>query len=123
MLREYEITSIFNAQLTDEEKRKIQEKYEDILLANGGEMVKKSDWGVKKLTFPMKGQYRGHYVHYDLTSNAANLAEAERLMRIDDNVLRYLSIRVGDNINVESRKAELAKAEARAVLQKEASHI
>ncbi len=122
MLREYEVTSILSAQITDSESKKLQEKYEDVLLANGGEIIKKNDWGVKKLAFPMKGQYRGHYVHYDLTSSPANLAEAERLMRIDDNVLRYLSVKVSDTVNVEERKAELAKAEARAVIQKEASH-
>jgi small subunit ribosomal protein S6 len=122
VLREYEVTSILSAQITDSESKKLQEKYEDVLLANGGEIIKKNDWGVKKLAFPMKGQYRGHYVHYDLTSSPANLAEAERLMRIDDNVLRYLSVKVSDTVNVEERKAELAKAEARAVIQKEASH-
>lgn len=123
MLREYEITGIFSAQLTEDESRKVQEKYEDILFANGGEVVKKSDWGVKKLAFPMKGHFKGHYVHYDLTTTPQDLAEVERLMRIDDNVLRYMSVRIGDEVNVEARKAELAKAEARAVMQKEASHM
>ncbi|MBP6217604.1 MAG: 30S ribosomal protein S6 [Oligoflexales bacterium] len=121
MLREYEFTVIFGPQLQDEESKKLQKKYETILLGKDGELIKKSDWGSRKLAFAMKGQYKGRYVHYDLTTTPDRLAEAERLMRIDEGVLRYLSVRVGENIDVEARKLELAKAEAQAAAQREAS--
>lgn len=112
MLREYEITIVFNPQLSPDLFKKTSEKYEKILLADGGEVIKKDDWGVKKLGYPMKKHFRGRYVHYDLTSTPANLKEAERLLRIDENVLRYLDILISKNVDVEKRKVELAKAEA-----------
>lgn len=82
------------------------------MLADGGKMVKKDVWGTKKLAFAMKRHYRGYFVCYDYVGEPTHLAEAERLMRIDDDVLRYLSIRLGENVDVDVRKAEIAKAEA-----------
>lgn len=114
MLREYEITVISNSQLPEEETKKLHKKYEGILLQDGGEVIKKSHWGSKKLAYPIKKQFRGNFVHYDLTTTPAHLAEAERLMRIDENVLRYMSIKIGENVDPAERKAQLAKMEARA---------
>jgi len=103
---------ITSSQMTDEDSRKLFDKYESVLLADGGEVIKKDSWGTKKLAYPIKKQFRGQYVHYDIVAKAENLTEAERLMRIDDHVLRYLSVRIGENVDVATRKAEIAKAEA-----------
>lgn len=122
MLREYEITMIANPQLSEEGSRELFEKYETMILADGGEVVRKSDWGTRKMAFPIGKHFRGHYMHYDLTAKSENLQKAERLMRIDESVLRCLSVKVGENINVDDRKAELAKLEAQAAAQKESNN-
>ncbi|MEZ4742567.1 MAG: 30S ribosomal protein S6 [Bdellovibrionota bacterium] len=118
VLREYEFTFITNPHLNDQDTEKLLSKYEKILLEGGGQVIKKDNWGTKKLAFGMKGHYRGVYTHLDYVGKSENLAEAERLMRIDDDVLRYLSIRLGENVDVEVRKAEIAKAEAKAAAAK-----
>ena len=92
----------------------MQEKYEAILFKDGGEIIKKDDWGVKRLASPIKKQFRGRYVHYDITCSSKAVKECERLMRIDENVHRCLSIRIGENVDVERRKVDIAKAEAKA---------
>lgn len=114
MLREYELTLVTSTQMSEDDSKKLFEKYESILSTDGGQMIRKDDWGTRKLAFPMKRQFRGRYMHYDLTAKPEQLAEAERLMRIDEHVLRYLSIRIGEDVDIEQRKAELAKAEAEA---------
>jgi small subunit ribosomal protein S6 len=114
MLREYELTIVINSQLPEEETKKLHKKYEGILLQEGGEVIKKSHWGNKKLSYPVKKHFRGNFVHYDFTTMPNLLAEAERLMRIDENVLRYLSIRIGENVTPAERKAPVARMEARA---------
>lgn len=119
MLREYEFTVIANSQISDEDSKKLFEKYESILLSDGGEIIKKNEWGTKKLAFPIKSQFRGKYVNYDLTARPEQVAEAERLMRIDDNILRYLSIRIGENVDVETRKRQIAKQEAEIAAREE----
>ncbi len=122
MLREYEMTVIANPQLSPDKLAKTFEKYESMLFSEGGEVIKKSSWGTRKLAFPMNQHFRGSFLHYDMTCTPAALKEVERLMRIDDNILRYMSIRIGENVDVEQRRVEIAKAEAFASSQKESEN-
>ena len=110
MLREYEFTFVAKADLPEQERAKVVEGYEQILLREGGQVLRKDDWGVKKLAYPIKKQFRGLYVFYNIASTPANVAECERLLRIDDNVLRHLVIKTHDSVDVTKRKEELAKA-------------
>ncbi len=114
MLREYEFTIIARAELPESEGTKLLAKYEKLMTDDGGEILQKSVWGVKKLAFPMKKVFRGNYVNYDFIGTSANLAEMERLMRIDDDVLRYMSVYVSQDVNVADRKEQLAKIAAAA---------
>jgi small subunit ribosomal protein S6 len=58
----------------------------------------------------MKKHHRGVYTNYDFIGTSANLSEMERLMRIDDDVLRYMSVFLGENVNAGERKDQIAKA-------------
>jgi small subunit ribosomal protein S6 len=108
------MTIIARADLPESESTKLLGKYEKLMLSDGGEILQKSAWGVKKLAFPMKKAFRGNYVNYDFVGTSANLTEMERLMRIDDDVLRYMSVYIGQNVDVAQRKEQLAKAAAAA---------
>ncbi len=119
LFREYEFTVVAKADLPDSDKQKLFANYEEILKREGGEFVKRDDWGSKRLAFPIRKNFRGHYMFYDVASTPANIAECERLLRIDENVLRYMVVKIGDTVNVEERKVELAKAAASAQRQAE----
>jgi small subunit ribosomal protein S6 len=109
-LREYEFTVITRADLPDGDRSKVLDRYETLMFKESGELLKRDDWGVKKLNYPIKKKHRGHYMHYDFVgSTPEGLREAERLLRIDENVLRYLLVRTNDKVDVAKRKAELAK--------------
>ena len=117
MLREYDFTIITKGDLPEVEALKVLEGYEALMTKDGGEILKKDPWGNKKLVFPIKKCFRGNYINYDFVGTPENLAEMERLMRIDDNVLRHLVVRLesGDgDIDIEARKADLAKQEREA---------
>jgi small subunit ribosomal protein S6 len=114
VLREYEMTIIARADLPESDGTKLFGKYEKLMTSDGGEILQKSLWGTKKLAFPMKKSFRGNYVNYDFIGTSANLAEMERLMRIDEDVLRYMSIYIGQNVNTTTRKEQLAKIAAAA---------
>jgi small subunit ribosomal protein S6 len=121
LLREYEFTIISNPQLNEQDTEKLLEKYSKIFTADGGAIVRQDSWGSKKLAFGMKNHYRGVYTCFDYVGSPENLAEAERLMRIDEDILRYMSIKLGEEVDVEERKAELAKADAQAAAAKKES--
>jgi len=113
------MTVIAKADLPESEVNNIFAKYEKYMTADGGQILRKDVWGNRKLNFPIKKQYRGHYANYDFVGVSTNLLEMERLMRIDDNILRYLSIAIGKNVDIETRRAELAQEAAAALARRE----
>ncbi len=117
MLREYDFTIITNGNITEGDNAKVLTGYEGLMTKDGGEILKRDDWGSKKLTYPIKKIFRGFYTNYDFVGTPENVAEMERLMRIDDNVLRHLIVRTDEaegQIDVSARKVELAKQEKEA---------
>lgn len=114
MLREYEVTIISRADMPETDVQKVLSKYEKLMTAEGGEILKKDPWGSKKLAFPMKKHHRGIYTNYDFIGTSANLSEMERLMRIDEDVLRYMSVFLDENVDATERKEQIAKAAAAA---------
>jgi small subunit ribosomal protein S6 len=108
-LKEYELTVIAKADMPEEEMGKLQNKYEALMVKDGGEILKKDIWGLRKMVHPINKHHRGNYVFYDFVGQSEHLTEMERLMRIDEGVLRYLSVSLGGNVDVEARKIELAK--------------
>ena len=123
MLREYDFTIITRGDLPEADHKKLVEDYENLMTADGGQVLKRDDWGMKRLAFPMKKAFRGHYINYDFLGLPDNLAEMERLMRIDDNVLRYMLVRLSGDakkpIDVEARKAEIVEADKKAAEQEQ----
>lgn len=119
LLREYEFTLVAKADLPDSEKQKVFAGYEEILKRGGGELIQRNDWGAKRLAYPIRKHFRGHYVFYDAASTPENIAECERLLRIDENVLRFMVVKIDDEVDIAARKVELAKAAAAAQRQPE----
>ncbi len=118
MLREYDFTVIVRGDLPESEAVKALNQYENLMVGEGGEVLKKDDWGVKRLAYPIKKSYRGYYVNYDFVGQPSSVAEIERLMRIDDNILRYLVVRVNEDhkgdIDIAARKVEMVNQEREA---------
>jgi small subunit ribosomal protein S6 len=118
VLREYDFTVIVRGDLPESEATKALNQYENLMVGDGGEVLKKEDWGIKRLAYPIKKTFRGYYVNYDFVGHPASVAEMERLMRIDDNILRYLVVRVNEghkgDIDIEARKVELVNQEREA---------
>ncbi len=65
-----------------------------LIADNGGEVKKREYWGLRNLAYRMRKNRKGHYVLLNLSAPPAAIAELERTMRINEDVLRYLTIRV-----------------------------
>lgn len=61
---------------------------------NGGEVKKREYWGLRNLAYRMRKNRKGHYVLLNLSAPPATVAELERTMRINEDVIRYLTVRV-----------------------------
>lgn len=90
-------------------------RWEGIIGENGGQIIRKDSWGVRKLAYPINKVTRGVYHVLDVAASTENARELERILKLDENVLRALIIKLSDKVDVEARRIELQKqAEAAA---------
>ncbi|HLJ63261.1 MAG TPA: 30S ribosomal protein S6 [Stellaceae bacterium] len=65
-----------------------------VITDNGGQVPKREYWGLRNLSFRIKKNRKGHYTLFNLDAPPAAVAEMERTMRINEDVLRYMTVRV-----------------------------
>ena len=114
-MREYEAMIITKPDLPEAELSKMLARWEGIIATDGGQIIRKESWGVRKLAYPINKLTRGVYHVFDVATAQDNARELERILKLDENVLRSLIIKLSDKVNVEARRVELQKqAEAAA---------
>ncbi|HOJ79166.1 MAG TPA: 30S ribosomal protein S6 [Bacillota bacterium] len=95
-MRNYEAMYILKPELEEEAINAAVSKFEDIIKDNGGEIVKTEPWGKKRLAYEVQDYTEGFYVLMTFKAPAATSQELERIMKIQDNVLRHLVIKKED---------------------------
>ena len=105
ILNEYETIYIARPDLTDDLLAKINTKVQGIIADNGGTLLVAEDWGKRKLSYLIRKHTRGHYVYLNYVSGATLVAEVERNLGIEDNLLRYLTVKLGAQVDVDAAKA------------------
>ena len=90
----YEHTFITKQNLTESQNKKLVEKYEEIIKKNSGKIVKSEDWGFKVFSTVIKGNKKGFYYHFKFEGSGKTIDELEKAENIDDNLLRFLSVKV-----------------------------
>ena len=105
---EYETIYILKPELPVDTIDKTADKVNGIIGKFDGEVLLQDDWGKRKLAYPIKKNARGHYVYFNYVGNSSLVGELERQLRIDDNLLRFLTVRVGEDVDLDNRRAEVA---------------
>jgi len=88
----YEAVIILTKKISEEQTEETKNKISDLISSNG-EVVSVDDWGMKKLAYEVKKEQEGHYFLYTFNSNPEFIAEFERILRIDDTVLKHMVIK------------------------------
>jgi small subunit ribosomal protein S6 len=86
----YETTFIVNAAFEDQEIDNVVSKVTSFLENHGGEIVEINKWGRRRLAYPINKKFNGYYVHLVYSSLPSNIPHFERLLVLDDAVLRHL---------------------------------
>ena len=102
-LREYETIFLVKPDLTDDNVDKIKERVRGIVSREGGKVIRFTVWGKKKTLYPIAKQPRAIYVHANFLGDTKLVAEIERNLRNYDEVTRYLSVKLADEVDPESR--------------------
>jgi len=87
---------IINTNVDDEKRLSIIEKYKQIILDNGGEVTNVEEWGKRRLAYEVKKNREGYYVLMNFRSSTEACQELERLVKIDEAILKHLVVRLED---------------------------
>lgn len=110
-IHQYESTVIINAALEDDQIELVINKIKDGILQFGGEMVDLDRWGRKRLAYQIKKSKIGYYVVFRFTAPIDAIAKLERLYRLDETIIRFLTLKL-DKYAVEHLDEQKAKAAA-----------
>lgn len=121
-MRRYETIAIIDPDLSDEERDGVLKRTTDLIPKEGGFLVMLDEWGNRRLAYEIKKKARGYYARIDYCGMGSLVDEMERLFRIDDKVLKFMTVLLDKNADVESIKEEMAiaKSEAEAKSKAEA---
>lgn len=110
ILHEYETTVIVHPETVDTEVARITERVDGVIQNFNGNVLFKDDWGVRKLAYLIAKQPRGRYLYFNYVSTAPCIAEVERIMRIESEVIRFMTVRLGENVDLEEIRLQERKA-------------
>jgi small subunit ribosomal protein S6 len=92
----YECVFIARQDISATQAEQLSDSMAAIIAEHGGKVAKKEYWGLKNLAFRIKKNRKGHYTLFNLDAPPAAVQEMERNMRINEDVLRYLTVRVDE---------------------------
>ena len=92
----YETVFIARQDISSTQVDALADAFTAIVAENGGEVKKRESWGLRNLSYRMKKNRKGHYMLFNLDAPPVAVSEMERNMRINEDVLRYLTIRVDE---------------------------
>ncbi len=92
-MRDYEVVYIFKSALgTEEIEARLQKYHEKVLVAEGSEITAVEHWGKRQLAYPIDRNDNGYYVVAQFSTDPGVLPEFERLLKLDDELLRHLVV-------------------------------
>lgn len=112
-MRKYETIYILQPDLGEDEIKVVADKVQDVIASYKGVFQRLEDWGVRKLSYPIRKCARGRYLYLRCDGGREMIAEVERRLRLDEKVLRYQSVNITDlpEKSVAEKKAPVAETE------------
>ena len=123
--RRYETVFILPPDLDEGKSKELHNRLQGVVDKGGGICIKREDWGVRRLAYPVNRSPKGRYHLLDYVGSAQIVTELERHMRMLEDVLRFLTVKTDDGVDLEAAKKEQAeereKEEAREAERREAA--
>lgn len=95
--RVYEVMYIVDPDTPAERVNKLNAAVAKVVEKEGGKVVKMEDMGRRPLAYPIEKKTEGHYVLFEIEGTGSEIAELERRMRVNDMIIRYITIRVDED--------------------------
>ena len=110
--RTYEVMYIVDPDTADDKIAKLTDAVGKLVKKEGGTVVRVDDIGRKIMAYPIQKKTEGYYVLFEIDGSGQEIAELERRMRVNDMILRYITVRVDEDRKAAEKRR--AKREARA---------
>lgn len=120
-MRRYETIYILRSNLSEDQVNSVIEYANKIILDDAGTIISLNKWGMKKFAYLIKKETQGYYVYCDYAGTPAAVAEVERRFRIDDSVLKYMTVKLSDSISDEEIQQAIGDVAAQEAAAKEAA--
>lgn len=109
IINEYELTFIVRPDLSEDVHTRTVEKFNEVIERYGGSLFVNDSWGRLKLAYPIQKHNHGFYIYLNFVGPATLPHELERLIRLDDNIIRFLTVKLDDEIiDVEEQRTDAA---------------
>ena len=118
-MRAYETIFISDPDIPDEDVDNVLERLTGIVEEFNGKIIKIEKWGRKKLAYKVKKKTKGNYILLNYFGDHKLTTELERILRLDDRVLKYLTVRIDKFSELDLAKEETAKEETEEEAEKE----
>ena len=110
-MRKYETVFISDPDLQDQARLDLFDKVRNIIAKENGILLNFDDWGNKKMAYEIRKKLRGHYVCVTYGGTGDLVKELERNFRLTDDILKFMTILLSDDVTVESLEKEVADAQ------------
>ena len=118
-MRNYESLYIIHPEVVGDELTAMVEKFQKVLTDQAAEIYKLDNWGVRKLAYPIQKVERGCYVQTLFTAAPEVIAEFERRLRLDEKILRFLTVRFEEDFPAIVEEEPVAEVAAETVTKEE----
>jgi small subunit ribosomal protein S6 len=118
-MRRYETIIIVDPDLSAEQRAPVLKRVSDVINQGDGYLALTDEWGARKLAYEIKKKDRGYYIRFDFCGTGAVVDEMERFFRIDDRVMKYMSVLLDKSADIEKIKEEIAEVQRKAATEKE----
>jgi small subunit ribosomal protein S6 len=108
-MRHYETLFIVTPDSSEEELQTVSAKFQGVVTDMNGQMTDYIERGKKRLAYDVRKHNKGHYVLMEYVGSADVVAEIERNMRLDDRILKYITVKLADSVDPESIKTSDAE--------------
>ncbi len=108
--REYETTYVLRPTIANDGVAEVNTRIKGIIEGLGGRIMKVDNWGKRRLAYEVEKERKGIYLYWLYLGNPGVVEEIERNLRMLDGVIRYLTVRVDDNVDLGARPSEIDDA-------------
>lgn len=117
----YETTVIIDSALRAEDLKNLGERITSFISHNGGEVVRVEEWGKRRLAYEVKKKQYGYYLHIRFQAPPALIALLEKEYRLNESILRYLTVKVDARALKREERERQRKATAAAASEEPAA--